>query len=89
MIFFAERHDELAGGRLLGLAAWAGAGGKKELTLGIVAKLVTEHAKGARGVAEVAGRQMGREALDKEGPERLVLPLLGVVGAAEEVFRIG
>ncbi len=86
MVLFPQGNDEFPGHGLLGLGAGTGAGGEEKAGIGVVAKLVTEDTEGARGVTEVAGRLLGREALDVESPERLVLTLFGVSGTEEKVL---
>ena len=44
---------------------------------GIMAKLITEDAKGAGGVAEATGYLRTRQLVDKIGAERLILALEG------------
>jgi hypothetical protein len=44
---------------------------------------VAKHAETAGGIAKAFGDFMGREALDKIGPQRLVLPM-GRIGWFEE-----
>jgi hypothetical protein len=64
----------------LGLAEEGGA------FVGIVAELMTENAKGARGIAETPGDLGGRLLVDKEGAEGFVLSLQRELRGEEEVL---
>jgi hypothetical protein len=52
--------------------------------VGVVAELVTEDAKGARGIAEAVGDFVGGHLLDEVGAQGLILALQGILGAEEE-----
>jgi hypothetical protein len=54
--------------------------------VGIVAELMTENAKGARGIAETPGDLGGRLLVDKEGAEGFVLSLQRELRGEEEVL---
>jgi len=88
VILFAQGDDQISGGGLFGLDARAGAGGEKEGATGVAAELVTENAEGARGVTEVAGGLGGRDLINKEGSQGLVLALFGVGGTEEKVLGV-
>ena len=64
-------------GALFGLCGGAWFAGGEELRQLIAAKCVTEHAKGAWGVAKALGRLGGGEPFDVEGAQGLVLALAG------------
>ena len=55
---------------------------------GVVAELVTEDTKSARGIAETAGDLGGGFLVDEESAQGLVLALQGKLGGEEE-FLIG
>jgi hypothetical protein len=52
--------------------------------IGIVPKLMTEDAKGTRGVTEPACDLMGRATVDEEGTQGFVLPVQGFIRGQEE-----
>jgi len=54
-----------------------------------MAELVAEDAKTAGRVAKELGSFGGREVFDKEGTERLVLAMQGLLGAEEEGGGLG
>jgi hypothetical protein len=55
---------------------------------GIMPKLVTEDAEGARGVTETTGDIMRGLAIDEKGTQSFVLPVEGFFGDQEEA-RVG
>jgi len=57
--------------------------------LRVMAELVAEDAKTAGRVAKELGSFGGREVFDKEGTERLVLAMQGLLGAEEEGGGLG
>ena len=65
----------------------AGAGGRRRNVS--PAELVAEDAKTAGRVAKELGSFGGREVFDKEGTERLVLAMQGLLGAEEEGGGLG
>jgi hypothetical protein len=61
---------------------------RKKGGLRIAAKLMTEHAERALGVAERGGDLLGGALLDEVAAQRLVLALFGVLGLEEEALAL-
>ena len=55
---------------------------------GILAELVNEAAKAARGIAKASGGGLGREFVDEEGAQGFVLAVGGIGGMEENFGRI-
>jgi hypothetical protein len=83
-ILFAQGDDLLAPGIAAGILSWRPAGRKEKVPVGILAKLVTKDTETARGVAKLERGPRGRETLDEEGSEGLVLAVDRVFGFQEE-----
>ena len=82
-ILLAQGNDLVADGVAFRRAVWPFLRLNEKGTLGVLAELVAKHAETAGGIAKAFGDFMGREALDKIGPQRLVLPM-GRIGWFEE-----
>jgi hypothetical protein len=66
----------------------SGAGGEEKIATGIMAKVMAQDAKGARGIAKIAGGLAGRLGVHEIGAQSLVLALFGRAGFEEEAARI-
>ena len=75
--------DAVAEGVSLGCGLGSLGGREEEIATGILAELVDEDAKAARGVTEAVSDFGAREPVDDEGPEGLVLAVRSV-GRFEE-----
>jgi hypothetical protein len=84
VVLLSERHNAVAGCRLLRLAPGAWMGNEKKLGLGIAAEFVAEAAERAGGVAELASDLVRGSALEEVSPEGLVHTLSGLARLREE-----
>ena len=87
-ILFAGLNDPVAQrigfGCLFGTFGWW----NKKTPLRILAELVNQNAETACGVAETEGSLFGRDVIDKEGAERLILAMGGIGGLKKDLREI-
>ena len=84
VVLFAQLHDELAGGRLLGLGLRAVARGDEKDWIGLAAEVVAEDVKGVERVAKGAGDVLGRAPLNQISTQGLVLAVFRQAGFKKE-----
>ena len=77
-VLLPQRHDVVAHRIPFWGVVWSFAGLDEEGAVGVLAKLVTEHAKTPRGLAKPLGNLLRGQSLNTIRPECLVLPVGGV-----------
>ena len=80
--------DAVAEGIGLGCGLGSLGGCAEEIATGILAELMDEDAKAARGVTEAVSDFGAREPVDDKGPEGLVLAMGGVGGFEENAGEV-
>ena len=87
-VLLPQRNDVVADRIPFWGVVWSFAGLDEEGAVGVLAKLVTEHAKTPGGIAKPLGDLLRGQSLNKVRPECLVLPVGGVGWFEEDPLEL-